>query len=146
MTTSCDRRSAQRHSGMTCRQCRATVSAMLDGEASRAETRLAEAHLVRCQTCRSAARRAATITRRLRTRPAEPCPDLVDAVLARLMRANSPEPAARGSAAPEHRPRLACVPEQRPVWLVGDAACGCAHDCACGCQQGGTCRCGSKVA
>lgn len=99
-----------------CERCSDVVSARLDGEATAAEEAAADAHLRACAPCRQAADRAATVTRRVRIAPAEAGPDLVDAVLARVLGSSA------GAA-------------------VRIAGCGCDPGCRCGCQDGRACRC-----
>ncbi|WFE42668.1 zf-HC2 domain-containing protein [Micromonospora sp. WMMD998] len=67
---------------MVCEQWREILSAQLDGEASRAETEAAEAHLSGCAGCRRWFDSAAAVTRRARTQLAPQVPDLVASVLA----------------------------------------------------------------
>ena len=66
---------------MDCETWREVVSADLDGEATPAESAAVEEHLAGCAACRRWADRAAVVTRRARTRPAEAAPDLVGIVL-----------------------------------------------------------------
>ncbi|MCD2189838.1 zf-HC2 domain-containing protein [Actinomycetospora soli] len=99
-----------------CERCREAISAGLDGEAGVRETARAEAHLAGCAACRTWAQLAAVVTRRVRTRPADPAPDLVSVLF-------GPDPTGH----------------LRP-------ACGCAASCGCGCQQGLACRCAPRVA
>lgn len=68
---------------MNCETWREVVSADLDGEATPAESAAVEEHLAECAACRRWAERAAVVTRRARTRPAEAAPDLVGIVLGR---------------------------------------------------------------
>jgi predicted anti-sigma-YlaC factor YlaD len=67
---------------MGCEECREAISAQLDGEELLGEEVAVAAHLDGCADCRAFAERAARVTRLARTRPAEPGPDLVAAVLA----------------------------------------------------------------
>lgn len=60
------------------------ISARLDGEGVLSTP--AEHHLRACGACRDFERGAASLARRTRVRPAEPIPDLTDAVLARYER------------------------------------------------------------
>jgi hypothetical protein len=64
-----------------CTGCREIVSADLDGEATVEERLIADDHLDACPTCRGWTTRAAVVTRRVRVRPAEAAPDLIDGVL-----------------------------------------------------------------
>ncbi|WP_433799038.1 zf-HC2 domain-containing protein [Actinomycetospora sp. CA-084318] len=66
---------------MDCERCRTAISAGLDGEAGARETARAEAHLAGCAACRTWAELAAVVTRRVRTGPADPAPDLAAALL-----------------------------------------------------------------
>jgi predicted anti-sigma-YlaC factor YlaD len=67
---------------MRCDQCRETVSAGLDGEASADDMAAADAHLPTCAACRAWAAEAELLGRRLRVRIADPVPDLSAAVVA----------------------------------------------------------------
>ncbi len=68
---------------MRCERCRELVSARLDGEAGPDVPEGAvDAHLAACTDCHAWAERAAAVTRLARTGPAEPGPDLTDAVVA----------------------------------------------------------------
>lgn len=67
---------------MGCLEFRNAISARLDGEVSPAEAAAVDAHLETCADCAEFADRAARVNRLLRTRPAEPGPDLIDTVLA----------------------------------------------------------------
>ncbi|GAA4905452.1 putative zinc finger protein [Actinomycetospora succinea] len=100
---------------MDCATCREIVSAGLDGEAGLDEESAAAEHLEGCATCRTAADRAAGVTRRVRLSRAAEGPDVVDAVLARVF--------------------------GDEVRVLPTVTCGCAHTCACGCQDGNPCRC-----
>ncbi|SBT41808.1 zf-HC2 domain-containing protein [Micromonospora auratinigra] len=73
---------------MACEQWREILSAQLDGEASRAETGAAEAHLAGCAGCRTWFAAAVAVTRRVRTQVVPDLPDLADAVLAATGRAS----------------------------------------------------------
>ncbi|MEJ2868064.1 hypothetical protein WCD74_09835 [Actinomycetospora sp. OC33-EN08] len=122
-----------------CERCREVTSADLDGEATGEESRAAEAHWQHCAGCRTWLERAAAVTRRARTRPAETGPDLVDGVLHALD---------HGWPVREAPP---VVPDsaRRLVLLVGGEAvseCGCTASCGCGCQQGRPCHCGDHRA
>ena len=68
--------------GMGCDDCREAISAQLDGEEPPGEAAAVAAHLEGCPSCRAYAERAARVTRLTRTRPVEPGPDLVAAVVA----------------------------------------------------------------
>ena len=67
---------------MRCDDCRETVSAGLDGEASADDVAAADAHLAGCPACRAWASEAQRLGRRLRVRIADPVPDLSSAVVA----------------------------------------------------------------
>jgi predicted anti-sigma-YlaC factor YlaD len=67
---------------MRCDQCRETVSAGLDREASADDVAAADAHLAGCPACRAWASEAERLGRRLRVRIADPVPDLSSAVVA----------------------------------------------------------------
>jgi predicted anti-sigma-YlaC factor YlaD len=67
---------------MRCAECRAAISARLDGEELAGESAAIDAHLSGCGDCRHYLERAARVTRLTRTRVAEENPDLVAAVLA----------------------------------------------------------------
>jgi predicted anti-sigma-YlaC factor YlaD len=67
---------------MRCDQCRETVSAGLDREASADELTAAEAHLARCGACRAWTSEAERLGRQLRVRIADSIPDLSSAVVA----------------------------------------------------------------
>ena len=99
------------------RTCLEAVSAGLDGEATPAERAAADRHLGECAECRDAAEHYAAVTRRVRLRPAQAPPDLVERVLAAVA---------------------------LPAGAV--ATCGCAASCGCGCQQGAPCRCDHSAA
>jgi predicted anti-sigma-YlaC factor YlaD len=79
---------------MGCDDCRAAISAELDGEGPPGAGADVAAHLEHCPDCRRYADRAAHVTRLARTRVAEPVPDLVAVVLAA-----APPPARRRAAA-----------------------------------------------
>ena len=67
---------------MTCDQCRETLSARLDGEASAGDETAAAAHLAGCGACRVWSREAEVLGRRLRVRRADAVPDLSATVVA----------------------------------------------------------------
>lgn len=68
---------------MNCDQVREALSARADGEASNDEAAAVEQHLADCGDCRTHAVRLERLDRWVRIRPAEPVPDLVEAVTAR---------------------------------------------------------------
>nr|WP_281376433.1 zf-HC2 domain-containing protein [Actinomycetospora corticicola] len=74
-----------------CERCREAISAGLDGEAGARESARAEEHRQGCAACRTWAELAAVVTRRVRTGPADPAPDLSTAIL-------GPEAALSGAA------------------------------------------------
>lgn len=74
---------------MNCTTCREAISARLDGENTDTPPAVIDGHLAACLACRSWQAHAADLTRRVRVRSAVAVPDLVDAVLARVL----PEPA-----------------------------------------------------
>lgn len=90
-----------------CERCREAISAGLDGEAGAPETARAEEHLGGCAACRTWADLAARVTRRVRTGPADPAPDLVTVVL-------GPEPG-------------------RACGCAASCGCGCQQGLACRC-------------
>jgi predicted anti-sigma-YlaC factor YlaD len=65
-----------------CSTCREALSARLDGEAGPVPATETDAHLAQCTSCSRWQLRAQALTRRIRVRPAEPAPDLVEAALA----------------------------------------------------------------
>ena len=67
---------------MRCDQCRAIVSAHLDGEDDPGEWDAAAAHLRECGDCREFTTAGEQLSRRTRLRPAEPVPDLTPRILA----------------------------------------------------------------
>jgi predicted anti-sigma-YlaC factor YlaD len=69
---------------MDCQLYRDAISASLDDETSGVEPAALELHLGTCGECRSFAEGASTLHRATRLREAEPVPDLVGAVLARV--------------------------------------------------------------
>jgi hypothetical protein len=105
-----------------CERCREAISAGLDGEAGARETARAEEHRQGCAACRTWAELAAVVTRRVRTGPADPAPDLVTVLLGPEAVLSSPEA------------------------VLSSPVCGCAATCGCGCQQGRSCRCAPQVA
>jgi predicted anti-sigma-YlaC factor YlaD len=81
---------------MRCDQCRETVSAGLDGEASADDVAAADAHMATCAACRAWASEAERLGRRLRVRIADPVPDLSSAVVAAAGDLRRQRRAARG--------------------------------------------------
>jgi predicted anti-sigma-YlaC factor YlaD len=75
------------HMVVLCADCREELSARLDGEDDPRARAGVDAHLDACPACRAWFDDAARITRLARTGPAQPTPDLVDAV-----RAHAPVP------------------------------------------------------
>ncbi|GLZ38015.1 zf-HC2 domain-containing protein [Actinokineospora sp. NBRC 105648] len=71
---------------MDCTTCREALSARLDGETEPVPAGDTDAHLARCPACVEWQVRATAATRLIRVRPADPGPDLVEAVLARRPR------------------------------------------------------------
>ena len=69
---------------MNCDVCRDALSAQLDDEDPGVDESRIQLHLSGCQQCREFAEGALTLHRATRLRPAEPVPDLVGAVLARV--------------------------------------------------------------
>ena len=69
---------------MECAHVRELISAEADGEASADERAVVEGHLDDCVSCRTFAARVARLDRQVRIRPAEPVPDLVASVTARV--------------------------------------------------------------
>jgi predicted anti-sigma-YlaC factor YlaD len=69
---------------MECAHVRELISAEADGEASADERAVVEGHLDDCVSCRTFAARVARLDRQVRVRPAEPVPDLVASVTARV--------------------------------------------------------------
>ncbi|WP_158854110.1 zf-HC2 domain-containing protein [Saccharothrix deserti] len=67
---------------MDCETCREALSARLDGEAEPVPAAQVDAHLAQCPGCTRWHAQAQMLTRSIRVRPAQPAPDLVDAVLA----------------------------------------------------------------
>ncbi|GGP75371.1 zf-HC2 domain-containing protein [Saccharothrix coeruleofusca] len=67
---------------MDCETCREALSARMDGEAGPAPDAEVDAHLAGCAACAHWNTRAQALTRSIRVRPAQPSPDLVEAVLA----------------------------------------------------------------
>ncbi len=66
---------------MDCEHCRAALSAELDGEVSDQAPAAVESHLAGCAGCRDFALGAENLHRIVRVTPAEPVPDLTDAIL-----------------------------------------------------------------
>ena len=69
---------------MNCEACREAISALLDNEDLGIDLTLVEAHLAACAACRADMTQASRLQRWLRRRPAEPVPDLIPAILARI--------------------------------------------------------------
>lgn len=69
---------------MECARVRELISALADGEASADERSVVAGHLDDCVSCRTFAARVARLDRQVRVRPAEPVPDLVASVTARV--------------------------------------------------------------
>jgi predicted anti-sigma-YlaC factor YlaD len=67
-----------------CEAIRETLSARADREATRDELALADVHLTHCPDCRQYAADLERIDRMIRVRPAEPVPNLVGSVTARV--------------------------------------------------------------
>jgi predicted anti-sigma-YlaC factor YlaD len=67
---------------VNCDDAREALSAATDGEATLAERRALDDHLLGCGPCRTYASRLEVVDRMVRVRPAEPGPDLVGAVTA----------------------------------------------------------------
>jgi predicted anti-sigma-YlaC factor YlaD len=84
---------------MTCDQCRETVSAGLDEEASIVELVAVDAHLAGCPKCRAWSTQAKRLDRRLRVRVADPVPDLSFEVVAAAGDARQQRITARRNAA-----------------------------------------------
>lgn len=72
------------HHVMNCEVCRDALSAQLDDEDPGIEMSRLQLHLSGCPGCRAFAEGAVTLHRSTRLRPAEPVPDLVGMVLARV--------------------------------------------------------------
>jgi predicted anti-sigma-YlaC factor YlaD len=66
---------------MDCDRCRAAISASMDGEDPAAVPILVQGHLETCASCRDFADRAPELHRATRVTPAEPVPDLTEAIL-----------------------------------------------------------------
>lgn len=66
-----------------CETIREALSARADGEATREDIAVADAHLTHCPACRSLAADLERVDRMVRIRPAEPVPNLVASVTAR---------------------------------------------------------------
>lgn len=76
-----------RSTDLVCVECEyyaELLSAYLDGETDAGEARDLNAHLDGCVSCRNWLDVAARVTRLARLRPAEPWPDVTDAVLGRF--------------------------------------------------------------
>ncbi|MEJ8279961.1 zf-HC2 domain-containing protein [Pseudonocardia spirodelae] len=133
---------------MDCQLYREVLSADLDGEAAAGERAAAAEHLAGCASCRAFRDGAARLGRPSRVGPADPLPDLTDAVLAALG-VTAPEPEPVSTAVPV----LSCLSGgccgDEPAATGADAprtACGCLQTCGCGCQQGAPCRCAVRAA
>ena len=74
---------------MDCTACREAISARLDDETMAADAGLVEGHLAGCAACRAYLEAARGLQRRLRSRPAEPAPDLTAPILARIGEADA---------------------------------------------------------
>ncbi len=103
-----------------CETTREALSARADGEATRDEIALADAHLDDCVACRSFAADMERLDRMVRIRPAEPVPSLVASVTARAR----PARLGRGGWL---RPALAWVAvvmlvQSLPALLFGEAS------------------------
>jgi predicted anti-sigma-YlaC factor YlaD len=68
---------------MDCPQSRDLISLRIDGRTTTTEDRLLDAHVAGCSECAEHERRAWTLHRSLRLRPAAPMPDLTEEILAR---------------------------------------------------------------
>ncbi len=69
---------------MDCTACREAISARLDDETMGVDANLVERHLAGCAACRAYLEAASGLQYRLRSRPAEPAPDLTAPILARI--------------------------------------------------------------
>jgi predicted anti-sigma-YlaC factor YlaD len=69
---------------MDCEHCRIAVSAQLDGEDPGVPVAALDAHLAACAACRDFAAGAGRLHRLARIAPADPVPDLSDAILRSL--------------------------------------------------------------
>lgn len=69
---------------LSCDAATELLSARADGEASSDERRSLDAHLHSCASCRTFSDQMFAVDRHVRLRPAEPVPDLVDAVTERV--------------------------------------------------------------
>ncbi|GIU90102.1 MAG: membrane protein [Acidimicrobiia bacterium] len=76
---------------MTCEQARASLSAVLDGEAAPGASVRLEAHLRTCAACRAYERDLAALHRLVRVTAAPTVPDLTAAILARTGGAPRPD-------------------------------------------------------
>jgi predicted anti-sigma-YlaC factor YlaD len=104
----------------TCESVREVCSARSDGQATRDEIAVADAHLAECDGCRSFVADVHRLDRLVRIRPAEPVPDLVGVVIAR----SRPARLGRGGWL---RPALAWVAglmlvQSLPALLLGEAS------------------------
>jgi predicted anti-sigma-YlaC factor YlaD len=68
---------------MDCPQSRDLISLRIDGRTTATEDRLLDAHVASCASCEDHERRAWTLHRSIRLRPADPVPDLTEQILAR---------------------------------------------------------------
>jgi predicted anti-sigma-YlaC factor YlaD len=66
---------------MSCRRVQEAISARIDGEDPGFSAERIDAHVASCPTCRAFAASAAALHRQVRVQPAEPVPDLADAIL-----------------------------------------------------------------
>ena len=74
---------------MDCAACREAISARLDDEPLGVDANLVERHLAGCAACRAHLEAAGGLQHRLRSRPAEPAPDLTGPILARIGEADA---------------------------------------------------------
>lgn len=86
-----------------CADARVELSARLDGEVDEATSRSLDAHVRSCASCRAHEHAISRVRRTLRARPAEPVPDLSDAILAAVRLAEDP-------------PRGASLPSSHKTW------------------------------
>jgi predicted anti-sigma-YlaC factor YlaD len=82
---------------MSCRRVQEAISARIDGEDPGLGPERIDAHLASCPACRAFAASAAAVHRQVRVQPAEPIPDLAEAIL----RAATPPAAPVAPVAPE---------------------------------------------
>jgi predicted anti-sigma-YlaC factor YlaD len=82
---------------MSCRRVQEAISARIDGEDPGLPVARVDAHLATCPACRAFAASATAVHRRVRVQPAEPVPDLAEAIL----RAATPPVAPATPVAPE---------------------------------------------